>query len=235
MPRETLAAVVAGAGAVACRTTIVLAVFKLIPVTLTLSGVAGFILSVDAAVDALNGGSQARQRVAMTQASTTPVAFDVQHPEKLSRLMLLLKSFLGWLYVGIPHGIILYVYGILTNLVTLIAFFAILITGKYPLGLFNFVVGYYRWGARVAAYLSLMTDKYPPFPRPLPCGRLQIRLPWRCSTRSGFPDGGCCSNCFWAGCTLAFPTGSCCFSMALQFWASFSLRGGPSFLPVGFP
>ena len=101
----------------------------------------------------------------MAQASTAPVAFDVQHPEKLSRLMLLLKSFLGWLYVGIPHGIILYVYGILTNLVTLIAFLAILITGRYPLGLFNFVVGYYRWGARVTAYLSLMTDKYPPFSR----------------------------------------------------------------------
>ena len=99
----------------------------------------------------------------MAQVSTAPVTFDVQYPEKLSRLLLLLKSFLGWLYVGIPHGIILYVYGILTNLVTLIAFFAILITGRYPLGLFNFVVGYYRWGARVTAYLSLMTDKYPPF------------------------------------------------------------------------
>ena len=57
MTRETLAKVVAGAGALACRTTIVLAVSQLIPVTLTLSGVAGFILSVDAAADALYGRS----------------------------------------------------------------------------------------------------------------------------------------------------------------------------------
>ena len=57
MTRETLAKVVAGAGTLACRTTIVLAVSQLIPVTLTLSGVAGFILSVDVAADALYGRS----------------------------------------------------------------------------------------------------------------------------------------------------------------------------------
>ena len=73
-----------------------------------------------------------------------PVTVEVEYPEKLSRGWLLLKLLLGWLYVGIPHFIILWLYGILVALVTLIAFFAILFTGKYPRGLFNFVVAYSR-------------------------------------------------------------------------------------------
>lgn len=99
----------------------------------------------------------------MSQPNTAPVTFDVTYPISLSRPLLLLKTFLGWLYVGIPHGIILYLYGILAGLASLIAFFAILFTRQYPLGLFNFVVGYLRWNARVSAYLTFMVDKYPPF------------------------------------------------------------------------
>ena len=48
--------------------------------------------------------------------------------------------------------------------VTLIAWFAILFTGKYPEGMFRFVVGVMRWGYRVQAYaIILTTDRYPPF------------------------------------------------------------------------
>jgi hypothetical protein len=43
------------------------------------------------------------------------------------------------------------------------AFFAVLITGRWPRGAFDFIVGTIRWGYRVAAYLHLMTDRYPPF------------------------------------------------------------------------
>ena len=46
---------------------------------------------------------------------------------------------------------------------TLIAWFAILFTGKYPRGMFDFVVGLFRWQMRVNAYLLLLTDAYPPF------------------------------------------------------------------------
>ena len=89
---------------------------------------------------------------------------EVPYPERLSRLHLLAKTFLGWLYVGIPHELALYVLGIIANVVQLVALVAILITGRYPRGLFNFMEGYLRWGLRVIAYwATFLTDSYPPF------------------------------------------------------------------------
>ncbi len=92
-----------------------------------------------------------------------PVKFTIDYPEKLSRGILLLKTFFGWLYVFIPHGFVLFFYGIAAFFVTLIAWWAILFTGKYPKGMFDFVVGYQRWSNRVNAYMLLLTDVYPPF------------------------------------------------------------------------
>ncbi len=97
-------------------------------------------------------------------ASNNLVELAVEYPQRLSRLHLLLKSLLGFLYVGVPHGLILFCYGILVAIATFIAFWAILFTGRYPRGLFSFVVGYLRWTTRVSAYLGyFMTDNYPPF------------------------------------------------------------------------
>lgn len=95
--------------------------------------------------------------------SDSPVGFTVTYPEQLSRGTLLLKTFFGWLYVGIPHGVALMFYGLAAAAVTFIAWFAILFTGKYPRGMFDFVVGLFRWQMRVNAYLLLLTDAYPPF------------------------------------------------------------------------
>jgi hypothetical protein len=97
------------------------------------------------------------------QPALTPLILDIAHPENLSRGKLLLQALLGWLYVGIPHGLILYFYGIAVGVVTFIAFWVILFTGQYPKGLFDFVVGYYRWSMRVTTYICLMQDEYPPF------------------------------------------------------------------------
>lgn len=92
-----------------------------------------------------------------------PVTYKVEYPEKLSRGMLLLKVIFGWLYVGFPHGICLWLYGIAVGVVQFIAFFAILFTGKFPKGLFDFTVGYTRWTNNVVAYMGFMRDEYPPF------------------------------------------------------------------------
>jgi hypothetical protein len=94
---------------------------------------------------------------------TNPVTYKVEYPEKLSRGVLLLKVIFGWIYVMIPHGICLWAYSIAVGVVQFIAFWAILFTGKYPRSMFDFVVGYARWSARVTAYIGLMTDSYPPF------------------------------------------------------------------------
>lgn len=91
------------------------------------------------------------------------VKFNVEYPEKLSRGILLLKTFFGWLYVGIPHGIILGLLGIAVSIITFIAWWVILFTGKYPKGLFEFVEKYIRWSLRVMTYTWFMSDKYPPF------------------------------------------------------------------------
>jgi hypothetical protein len=92
-----------------------------------------------------------------------PVRVSVDYPEKVSRGLLILRLLLGWLYVLIPHGICLFFYGIAALIVIVIAWFAALFTGKYPRGMFDFVVGLYRWQMRVNAYMLFLTDSYPPF------------------------------------------------------------------------
>ena len=87
-----------------------------------------------------------------------PVIFNVEYPERLSRLLIFVK----WLLV-IPHLIVLYFYGIVVGIVMFLAWWAILFTGRYPKGMFDMVVGYNRWSARVNAYASLLRDEYPPF------------------------------------------------------------------------
>ena len=68
-----------------------------------------------------------------------------------------------WL-LAIPHYIVLVLLWIAAIVVIIIAWFAILFTGRYPRGMFDFVEGVIRWQNRVVAYaFVLVTDRYPPF------------------------------------------------------------------------
>jgi hypothetical protein len=87
-----------------------------------------------------------------------PVKVHVEYPQKLSRLLIFVKGLLA-----IPHFFALLVLGICAYFVTIIAWFAILFTGRYPRGLFDFTSGLIRWQTRVSSYLYLLTDAYPPF------------------------------------------------------------------------
>ena len=80
-------------------------------------------------------------------------------PRDLNRWLPLVKWFLA-----IPHYIILAFLNIAAVVVVIVAWVAILVTGRYPRGLFDFVEGVFRWDNRVIGYaLTLVTDTYPPF------------------------------------------------------------------------
>jgi uncharacterized protein DUF4389 len=80
-------------------------------------------------------------------------------PQQLNRWLPLVK----WL-LAIPHYIVLFFLGIAAIVAVIISWFAILFTGRYPRGLFDFVSGVLRWNLRVVGYaLILVTDQYPPF------------------------------------------------------------------------
>lgn len=92
-----------------------------------------------------------------------PASFKVEYPEKLSRGHLLLRTFFGLIYCGIPHGFCLFFRMIAVGFVSFIAWWAILFTGKIPASMFSFISGTFRWIYRVGAYFMFLTDNYPPF------------------------------------------------------------------------
>jgi len=90
------------------------------------------------------------------------VSLEFPYPDAkqgLNRWLPLVKWFLA-----IPHYIVLVFLGLAAIVCVIIAWFAILFTGRYPKELFDFIVGVMRWGNRVAGYaFVLVTDQYPPF------------------------------------------------------------------------
>ena len=126
-----------------------------------------------------------------------PAHFEVEYPDRLSRGLVLVK----WWLLAIPHYLVVGVFvgggswvawqstnhnlgvapGGLIGLLVLVAAIVLAFTGRYPGGIFDFVLGMNRWVLRVAAYAGLMTDTYPPFKLdmggPEPAGTMTVLLP----------------------------------------------------------
>ena len=106
-----------------------------------------------------------------------PASLDVAYPEHLSRGLVLVKSWLlaiphllivgaltaGWSTGGTGDGARFVLSGGMLGLAVMIAVIILLVTGRYPVGLYDLIMGGMRWTYRVIAYVALMTDEYPPF------------------------------------------------------------------------
>jgi hypothetical protein len=92
-------------------------------------------------------------------APSYPAAIEISYPGELNRWLPLVKWFLA-----IPHYFVLLFLGVGAFFVLIFAWFAILFTGQYPRGAFDYIEGVMRWGNRVSGYaFTLVTDAYPPF------------------------------------------------------------------------
>lgn len=90
------------------------------------------------------------------------VHLDYDYPNVVSDLNRWLPL-VKWL-LAIPHYLVLVLLDVAAVVAVIVAWFAILFTGRYPKGIFNFVEGVFRWHSRVLAYaFTLVTDRYPPF------------------------------------------------------------------------
>lgn len=94
----------------------------------------------------------------MSMAPAYPFGLEVDAPQPQSRLTVFFRIILA-----IPHALIVGILSYALAVVTLIAWFAILFTGRYPAGMLNFAVNVQHWQTRSVGYIYLLTGKYPPF------------------------------------------------------------------------
>ncbi|MDH3684425.1 MAG: DUF4389 domain-containing protein [Acidimicrobiia bacterium] len=126
--------------------------------------------------------SPGAQPVALVGESASPVSVNAQLDPQLSRWMWLVK----WI-LAIPHFIVLVFLWIAFVVLTVVAGVAIVFTGSYPRGLFDFNVGVLRWSWRVSYYATtggIGTDEYPPFslhPEPGDAATIDVVYPERLS------------------------------------------------------
>lgn len=87
-----------------------------------------------------------------------PISYEADYERNPSRVTTFFRIFLA-----IPWLIVAYIYAVAVLLTSIIAWFAVVIVGRYPEGLYNFNSGMLRFFTRVGSYVSLLTDRFPPF------------------------------------------------------------------------
>jgi hypothetical protein len=97
------------------------------------------------------------------QNTSHPLAFEIAHQPSYSRVELLLRTLFQQVYIGIPHGFLLFFVSIASLFLMFISWFAVLFTGQYPRAFFDFQVRMMRWSMRVTARLLQLSDGYPSF------------------------------------------------------------------------
>lgn len=115
----------------------------------------------------------------------------IEHQSSYSRGELLLRTFFGWLYIAIPHVIVLIFVAIWANILAFLTWWIVLFTGKYPKGWFEFQVKVMNWGLRLNSTMLNLVDGYPaigvngksdkvsldvPYPSSLSRGLVLVRL-----------------------------------------------------------
>lgn len=90
-------------------------------------------------------------------------SLEVTYPERTSRGLTLLRLFFGIFYVVLPHFFILFFRNLWWVILSFLAFWVVLFTGKFPVNWHTFLVENLRWQYRVSLYMNNMTDEYPPF------------------------------------------------------------------------
>jgi hypothetical protein len=128
-----------------------------------------------------------------------PVTYQVPYPERQSRWRLLVR-----LFALIPNQIVFFFVQIGWYFTSFIAWWAILFTGRYPRGLFNFSVGVLRWSHRQTAYGGLLRDEYPPY-----------------STRAGARPGNEVVSAI-----IGFPLWIGLIALYVAFWVLLLAQGG---------
>lgn len=166
-----------------------------LPLAITLGGL-GLVLTLVAVALIVIGATKRRpakpmdppDRAGLVQPPQPAPMADDQEPHAVSLRAALEPNLSRWMWLvkwilAIPHFIVLVFLWIAFTVTTIVAGVAILFTGRYPRGIFDFNVGVLRWSWRVSHYATtggLGTDRYPPFrlePSPDDAARLDIRFP----------------------------------------------------------
>lgn len=96
--------------------------------------------------------------------TSRPVRLEIDYPERSSRILALCSIlYVLRVLILLPVIVVFYIVNIVVIFATIIGWFAVLFVGKYPRGIFDFLVRYMNWNLEISAYFLSMTDRYPPF------------------------------------------------------------------------